>query len=89
MGCGSDKNGQDKKRLREKHRENRKAGGQTSGCMATLVWTREKEEKKATWKKGRWRWWFQVEGKKKAKKKVNGFDKRRREKGGSLGGRRS
>ena len=36
MGTGNDKKEQDKKRIREKDRENRKAGKQTSGCKATL-----------------------------------------------------
>ena len=46
MGSGSDKKGQDKKRIRERNRENRKAGRQTSGCKATLVWTRKKERRR-------------------------------------------
>ena len=45
MGTGSDKNGQDKKRIREKDRENSKAGRQTLGCKATLVLPREKERR--------------------------------------------
>ena len=32
-----------KKKVRERDRENCKARRQTSGCKATLVWTREKE----------------------------------------------
>ena len=51
MGYGSDKKGQDKKRIRERHRENRKAGRQTSECKATLVWTREKERRRLRGKK--------------------------------------
>ena len=37
MGIGSDKKGQDKKQIRERGRENCKAGRQTSECKATLV----------------------------------------------------
>ena len=46
MGTGSDKKGQDKKQIRERHRENCKAGRQTSECKATLVWTRKKERRR-------------------------------------------
>ena len=45
MGTGSDKKGQDKKRIRERDRKNCKAGRQTSECKATLVWTRKKERR--------------------------------------------
>ena len=45
MGTGSDKKGQDKKRIRERVCENRKAGRQTSKCKATLVWPHEKERR--------------------------------------------
>ena len=51
MGTGSDKKGQDKKRIRERDCENRNARRQTSECKATLVWPREKGEKKAMWEK--------------------------------------
>ena len=46
MGTGSDKKGQDKKRMRERDCENRKARRQTSECKATLVWLREKERRR-------------------------------------------
>ena len=45
MGTGSDKKEQDKKRIRERDRENRKAKRQTSESKATLIWTREKERR--------------------------------------------
>ena len=45
IGTGSDKNGQDKKRICERDRKNRKAGRQTSECKATPVWTRENERR--------------------------------------------
>ena len=45
MSTGSDKKRQDKKRIRGRDRENRKAGRQTSGCKVTLVWSREKERR--------------------------------------------
>ena len=51
MSTGSDKKGQDKKRIRERGRKNHKAGRQTSGCKATLVWTRVKERRKLCRKK--------------------------------------
>ena len=40
---GVTKKGQDKKRIRERDRKNRKAGRQTLGRNVTLVWTREKK----------------------------------------------
>ena len=46
MGTGSDKKGQDKKRIHERDCENRKARRQTSDCKTTLVWTREKERRR-------------------------------------------
>ena len=46
MGTGSDKKGQDKKRIRERDCENCKAGRQTSECEATLVWTCKKERRR-------------------------------------------
>ena len=46
MGTGSDKKGEDKKRIRERDCKNCKAGRQTSECKATLVWTRKKERRK-------------------------------------------
>ena len=45
MDTGSDKKGQDKKRIREWDRKNYKAGRQTSECKATLVWIRKKERR--------------------------------------------
>ena len=46
MATGSDKKGQDKKRIGERDCKNRKARRQTSECKATLVWTREKERRR-------------------------------------------
>ena len=46
MGTGSDKKGQDKKRIRERDRRNCKAGRQTAECKVTLVWTCEKERRR-------------------------------------------
>ena len=46
MGTGSDKKGQDKKRIRERDCENRKARRQTSECKAMLVWPCEKERRR-------------------------------------------
>ena len=79
MGTETDKKGQDKKRIRERDRENRKAGRQTSGCKATVVWTREKERRRLRGKKddkdgGAWQ---------KEKRKVDGFGERRHGKGWS------
>ena len=51
VGTGSDKKGQDKKRIRERDRENCKVGRQTSGCKATLVGTRKKKRRKLHGKK--------------------------------------
>ena len=45
MDTGSDKKGQDKKRIREVDCKNCKAGRQTLKCKATLVWTRKKERR--------------------------------------------
>ena len=44
MSTGSDKKGKDKKLIRERDRENCKAGRQTSECKATLVWTQKRRE---------------------------------------------
>ena len=52
IDTGSNKKGQDKKRIREMDRENCKARKQTSECKATLVWTREKERRRLRGKKG-------------------------------------
>ena len=46
MGIGSDKKGQDKKRICERDCENCKAGRQTLECQATYVWTRKKERRR-------------------------------------------
>ena len=46
MGTGSDNKRQDKKQIRERNCENRKARRQTSKCKTTLVWTREKERRR-------------------------------------------
>ena len=51
MSAGSDKKGQDKKRIRERDRKNRKAKRQTSECKATLIWTREKKRRRLRGKK--------------------------------------
>ena len=51
MGAGRDKKGQDKKRISERDRENRKARKRTSECQATLVWPREKEKRRLRGKK--------------------------------------
>ena len=51
MSAGSDKKGQDKKRIRERDRENCKARRQTSESKATLVCTREKKRRMLTWEK--------------------------------------
>ena len=89
MGTGSDKKGQDKKRIRERNRENCKAGRQTLECKATLVWRRKKERRRLRGKKkmemavpGRGKRERQRE-KRKAKEKVDEFDERRHGKGWS------
>ena len=46
MGTGSDKKGQDKKRICERDCKNCKVGRQTSECKATLVWARKKEKRR-------------------------------------------
>ena len=43
--------GQDKKRIRERDFENRKAKRQISECKVTMVWTREKERRRLRGKK--------------------------------------
>ena len=48
---GSDEKGQDKKRVSERDGKNHKAGRQTSGCQATLVWTCKKKRKRLHRKK--------------------------------------
>ena len=79
MGTGSDKKGQDKKQIREKDRENCKAGRQTLECKATLVWTRKKERRRLRGEKddeGAWQ-----KEKKKAKEKLDRFGESRHGKG--------
>ena len=83
MGTGSDKKGEDKKRIRERNRENCKAGRQTLKCKATLVWRRIKERRRLRGKKdngdgGAWQ-----KEKRKTKEKVDEFDERRHGKGWS------
>ena len=77
MSTGSDKKGQDKKRIHETDYKNLKAGRQTLECKAMLVWTREKERKRLHRKKddgdGSARW----KEKWKAKEKVDGLSERR------------
>ena len=82
MNTGSDKKGQDKKRIRERDLKNCKAGRQTSECKATLIWTRKKERKRQRGKKddgdGGAR-----QKEEKAKEKVYGFGERKHGKGWS------
>ena len=81
MGTGSDKKEQDKKRIRERDCENRKARIKTSECKAKLVWPREKERKKLRGKKDDGDGDARKKEKRKGKGKVDGFGKRRHEKG--------
>ena len=81
MGIGSDKKGQDKKRIRERDRENCKAGRQTSEFKATLEWTPEKERRRLRKKKDDGDGGARQKEKKKAKEKVDGFDEKRHGKG--------
>ena len=81
MGTGSDKKGQDKKRIRERDRKNCKAGRQTSECKATLVWTRKKERRRLREKKDDGDGGARQEEKRKAKEKVDGFGEKRQGKG--------
>ena len=76
MGIGSDKKGQDKKRIFERDHKNCKAGRQTSECKATLVWTRKKERRLRGEKEDGDGGARQKE-KRKAKEKVDGFGERR------------
>ena len=46
MGTGNDKKEQNKKQIRERDCENRKARRKTLECKATLVWTREKDRRR-------------------------------------------
>ena len=73
MVTGSDKKGQDKKRIREKDRENCKARRQTSECKAMLVWTRKKERKRLRGEKDGGDSGARQKEKRKAKEKMDGF----------------
>ena len=77
MGTGSDKKGQNKKRIRERDRENCKAGRQTSESKATLVWTRKKERRRLRGEKDNVNGGARQKEKRKAKEKVDGFGERR------------
>ena len=82
MGIGSDKKGQDKKRIHKRDCENYKAGRQTSECEATLVWTCKKE-RKLRGEKDDGDGGARQKEKRKAKEKVDGFGERRHGKGWS------
>ena len=73
MGTGTDKKGQDKKRIRERDCENCNAGRQTSECKATLVWTRKKERRRLRGKKDDEDGGATQKEKRKVKEKVDGF----------------
>ena len=81
MGTGSNKKGQDKKRIRERDCENCKAGRQTSECKATLVWRRKKERRRLRGEKDDGDGGTRQREKRKAKEKVDGFGERRHGKG--------
>ena len=81
MSIGSDKKGQDKKRIRERDRENCKIVRQTSECMATLVWTRKKDRRRLRGKKDDGDGGVRQKEKRKAKEKLDGFGERRHGKG--------
>ena len=83
MDTGSDKKGQDKKRIRERDRENFKAGRQTSECKATMVWTRKKERRRLREKKDDGDGGVRHKEKRKVKEKVHGFGDRKHGKGWS------
>ena len=83
VGIGSDKKGQNKKRIRERDCENCKAGRQTSECKATLVWTRKKERRRLRGEKDDGDGDARQKEKRNAKEKVDGFGERRHEKGWS------
>ena len=80
MGSGSDKKGQDKKRIRERDRKNCKPGRQSSECKAMLVWTRKKERKRLREKKDDEDGGTRLKEKRKTKEKVDGFGERGHEK---------
>ena len=81
MGTGSDKKGQDKKQIRERDRENCKAGRKTSECKATLVKTRKKERRRLRGEKDHRDGGARQKEKRKPKEKVDGFGERRHGKG--------
>ena len=85
MGIGSDKKGQDKKRICERDCENCKAGRQTLECKATLVWTHKKEKRRLRGKKDDGDGGARQKEKRKAKEKVDGFGERRQGKRLELG----
>ena len=80
MRTGSDKKGQDKKRIRERDFENCKAGRQTSECETTLVWTCKKK-RRLRGEKDDGDGGARQKEKRKAKEKVDGFGERRHGKG--------
>ena len=81
MDTVSDKKRQDKKRIRERDRENCKAGRKTLECKATLVWTRKKERRRLRGEKDDGDGGARQKEKRRAKEKVDGFGERRHEKG--------
>ena len=81
MGAGSDKKGQDKKRIRETDCKNCKARRQTLKCQATLVWARKKERRRLRGEKDDEDSGARKKEKRKAKGKVDGFVERRHGKG--------
>ena len=83
MGTGSDKKGQDKKRIRERDHKNCKAGRQTSECKAMLIWTRKKERRRLRKEKDDGDGGARQKEKRKTKEKVNGIGERRHGKGWS------
>ena len=83
MGTGSDKKGQDKKRICERDCENCKAGRKTSECEATLIWTRKKERRRLRGEKDNGDGSARQKEKRKTKEKVDGFGERRHGKGWS------
>ena len=81
MGTRSDKKGKDKKQIRERNRENCKAGEKTLKCKAMLVWTSKKQRKRLRGKKDDGNGCTRQKEKRKAKEKVDGFGERRHGKG--------
>ena len=88
VGAGSDKKGQDKKRVREGDGKDCKVERQTTECEAPLVRTREKEREKATW--GRRVLEMAVPGRRRGRPKRRWIDvmRGRYGEGWSYGGRR-